>query len=221
MTGSMTVTLDKVTQLVDRTHFTYNDQYGAGVQLSALVGSNKLHVDLSQPGQDPFDPAKIRVTDASGEVLSADKYTVSYTDEYGNPATLEDLSTSGDWKVIVKIDAKANKYEIGSYPQVMELHVTSGKVDVDTDAVFTYDGESVDDPLTLTFDESNHLDKLGAIVKFGGQDPRRGARTTSSPPISTATTATRSRPTRSRTPQLPARHHERQVRPVRRHDALH
>ena len=167
MTGSKTVTLDKVTQLVDRTHFTYNDQYGAGVQLSALVGSNKLHVDLSQPGQDPFDPAKIRVTDASGEVLSADKYTVSYTDEYGNPATLEDLSTSGDWKVIVKIDAKANKYEIGSYPQVMELHVTSGKVDVDTDAVFTYDGESVDDPLTLTFDESNHLDKLGAIVKFG------------------------------------------------------
>ena len=161
VTGSQTVTFNKVGEVVDDSAFQYDGK---------PMDGKTLKVDLSKP-RTTYDEDLI-------EVAGVDEgdYDIWYTDDEGNDADAADLQTTGTWKVNLRVNAARTQFAQGSDTVIMTVVVVGGVVE-DSDVVFKYNGEVTGDltgAKAVTYDGTDVLDDIEVTVRSDGKTLTEG-----------------------------------------------
>ena len=167
-TGTVTYSvLDSSVFNDSSTEFKYDrqDLNKTGVALST--------VDVSLLDGESFDASKITV-EYDGEKIAADGLEVSYEVNKGTATSpnwkacdAADLAEQGSYRVTVRVkpfSVFGGSSVLGGSRQFL-VSVTGTEVDVDTGLAFFLNGELAGDSKTVTFDGSDWLEKVTAVVK--------------------------------------------------------
>ena len=156
VTGSKTVTVDKVDSFVGAGSFLYDGK--------AIDATSDFTTDYNSLNPNYFDVNDITVKENGKEL----PFTVKVYDQFYNEATLDDLKTSGIWHVYVAVDSDAVDYQYGGMSNEMTVTVKNATVS-SANVVFAYDGKNMDTAsgkyTEATYDDTDLMGHITVSVK--------------------------------------------------------
>ena len=122
--------------------------------------------------------------DEHGTHIDADEITCTYTDAKldivvtnaaGEVVPFETINTTvGTYTISVRVGAKANNYKYGSDTVTMTVKTRKGAINADASLYYTYKGTVIDHFEPVTYNGSNVLDDIKAVVKVGDTTLEQG-----------------------------------------------
>ena len=123
-----------------------------------------LNINLTEG--ETFDPAKIKVRSGDGKTsYTGDQLEITYYNAAGKKVAASELSKADTYKVVVRVKPFQDFEGTWNGGSKKFTVTVSGNEAYDTNVAFYIDGELAGDDGTVTFDGTDQLDRISAVVK--------------------------------------------------------